>query len=151
VKEITGNLWDYYDQNGYPVCITTNGSVKKNGEAVMGRGCAKEAMDRYRGFPKMLGDRIKAYGNKPHLFHLSGCRIIITFPVKVEWHYQANKDLIRSSAMILKHIVDRLGIEKIVIPRPGCGNGQLKWEEVKPILEECNWDDRFLVITKEEK
>ena len=39
MKEITGDLWDYYRRPMHTICITTNGTIKKNGKAVMGRGC----------------------------------------------------------------------------------------------------------------
>lgn len=38
MREINGsNIWDFYNK-GFWIAITTNGTVKKNGEAVMGRG-----------------------------------------------------------------------------------------------------------------
>jgi hypothetical protein len=43
MKEITGELWDYYKKPNYNICLTVNGTIKANGEAVMGRGCALEA------------------------------------------------------------------------------------------------------------
>jgi hypothetical protein len=38
-------------------------------------------------------------------------------------------------------------LENVLVPRPGCGNGQLDWEDVKPILLD-HFDDRFIVVTK---
>ena len=49
--EIHGNLWQL------PATwrgITTNGFVRKNGTAVMGRGCAREAATRFPGFANIV-------------------------------------------------------------------------------------------------
>lgn len=61
MKEATGDLWTF--PADWRV-ITTNGFVKKNGECVMGRGCAKEATLRYPRIAKELGNFITLYGNK---------------------------------------------------------------------------------------
>jgi len=44
VKEVDGNLWEI--EADWRV-ITTNGFVKKDGRAVMGRGVARQALQRY--------------------------------------------------------------------------------------------------------
>lgn len=49
-NEVVGNMWAI-PADAY--CITTNGFVKKNGEAVMGAGCAKEAR-RHRGCARTI-------------------------------------------------------------------------------------------------
>ena len=74
---------------------------------------------------------------------VGSCRII-AFPVKHHWAQKADLELIRKSAEQLVEISQYC--ERVLIPRPGCGNGQLNWEEVKPILEEI-LDDRFYVIS----
>ncbi len=145
--EVKGNLWDF--PADYKV-ITTNGAVKYDGACVMGRGCAREAKDKYPGIEYTLGSLIRDWGNHVHLL---GHRKILSFPVKHHWKQKADLELIERSAVELKAFV--LGMEsvhpaeeqlKIVMPRPGCGNGGLEWEEVKPVIE--NWlDDRFYVIT----
>jgi len=144
MKEIKGDLWEFLD-NGFTVAITTNGTVKKNGLAVMGRGCAYEATQRFPEFPKLLGENLKKSGNWVTLYQ---CFDIITFPVKHNWWEKADLCLIEKSAKDLMLLMDQTNIETVVLPKPGCGNGGLDWKtEVKPILE-CLLDDRIWVIGK---
>ena len=60
--EVLGNIWDYYE-NGFPICITTNGNVSGIGYNVMGKGIALEAKKRFPKLPKMIGDHIRNAGN----------------------------------------------------------------------------------------
>jgi hypothetical protein len=141
--EVVGNLWTYPADVR---CVTTNGYVRKDGRCVMGRGCAWEATQRYPGIDKVLGDAIKAKGN--HVHWLRGDKkgeIIFSFPVKHHWHEEADPELIRRSSEELLVAVET-GPLTVVLPRPGCGNGRLKWSDVKPILEDI-LDDRFHVIS----
>lgn len=156
MKEITGELWDFYARYDYDtgteyvVCITTNGFVKANGDAVMGRGCAREATQRIEGCAKLLGSYIKKLGNVPGLMRTSADETegLFIFPVKHNWWEQADLDLIRKSAQALKEYArgthDRC---KWILPRPGCGNGRLTYEQVKPLLEDL--PDNVWVISKE--
>jgi hypothetical protein len=63
------------------------------------------------------------------------------------WMAKSDLDLISQSAWELKELADRMGWQSMVIPRPGCANGQLSWDQVKPVLEEPFKDDRFFIIT----
>jgi len=154
VIEETDDLWSYKETYGYIECITTNGFVKADGEAVMGRGCALEAKLRLPWLPKTLGTLIEAEGNHVHEIKF-GPRMedekpytLITFPVKHNWWEPADLELIERSCIELLKLVDERGYKDIVIPRPGCGNGQRDWEtEVKPILEKY-FDNRFIIISK---
>ena len=119
-----GNLWTYPADVRI---ITTNGFVKKNGRAVMGRGCAKEALDANPNLSLTLGTLIVAFGN--HVFGLSDD--LISFPVKYNWWEKADLDLIEQST---NELMDILGDGEYVMPRAGCGNGKLKWADVEPIL-----------------
>lgn len=58
MREITGNLWDYYEKPGYVVCITTNGVVNAKGRAVMGRGCAFGSYQPCAGCSQTLGNTV---------------------------------------------------------------------------------------------
>lgn len=144
MKEIKGNLWDYYRKRGYIVCLTTNGTVKNNGEAVMGRGCALEATKRIPGIAKKLGEKIRVWGNETQWIDDDG--YLLAFPVKHNWWEKADLELIKESAEYLKEIAEDRENEgmNFILPRPGCGNGKRTWEEVKPLLEDL--PDNVLVI-----
>lgn len=93
--EVTGDLWTY--PADWRV-ITTNGTVKKNGECVMGRGCAAEAKKKYLGLALNLGTRIEFYGNVPLVFEQER---LVTFPVKHRWYEKADLQLIAKSVSAL--------------------------------------------------
>lgn len=139
-NEIRGDLFKFRTLTT-PIVITTNGSVRRDGECVMGRGTAAQAKYLFPDMPKQLGDRIVKYGNVP--FHFKEFNMF-TLPVKHYWEQPAEIDLICRSCELLIHLVDRMidggngGISHIYMPRPGCGNGSLEWQDVRlaitPIL-----------------
>jgi len=145
MREITGDLWDHYGAENTIVLITTNGYVKQNGEAVMGRGCAKEAKDRFLGIAIELGRMISLNGNKPH-YITTPLWQMATFPVKYAWYEKASLKLIGQSAAWLKKEAEYKTEITFVLPRPGCGNGGLLWREVRPLLE--NLPDNVWVISR---
>lgn len=146
MKEITGNLWDLPADI---ICITTNGTIKANGRGVMGRGCAKEALTKFPTIDKCLGDSLKSRGNHVQWIYGSNTtssKVIFAFPVKHNWWEEADLELIKRSAMELMKILNTTGIKSVLLPRPGCGNGKLKWEDVKPVIEPI-LDDRVTIVT----
>lgn len=150
MKEVKGNIWDYYDQ-GHWIVITTNGIVKSNGEAVMGRGIALQAKTRLPKLPRMLGRYLKEFTNTPYSFGIE--YRIITLPTKNNWRYNSDLELIENSCHRLSEMFKYGGyldtfVKEIYLPRPGCSNGGLNWKDVKPILEKY-LDDRFVVVSKE--
>jgi hypothetical protein len=142
VIEVHGDILDAWNRAW--IIIPTNGYVKKNGEAVMGRGLALSAKKAYPSLPLELGRRLKEYGNIVFTFHEYR---LITFPVKHNWWEKADYNLIRRSAEAVREIFS-LNLTEIptpvYIPKIGCGNGKLDWTYVKPILEKY-LDDRFIV------
>lgn len=62
------------------------------------------------------------------------------------WMSKAKLELIAHSAEILSLLADTEGWNSVVVPRPGCGAGELVWKDVKPILSTI-LDDRFYTIT----
>jgi hypothetical protein len=141
VLEISGDIWEPHVR-GYWIVITTNGIVRKDGACVMGRGVARDAALRYPTLPFDLGHLLTKHGN--HVFHLKRYKII-TFPVKHHWREPADLDLIRQSAVELLTDSVTLAPPEIYLVRPGCGNGQLDWEDVRPVLAPI-LDDRFIVV-----
>lgn len=139
--EVIGDLWTYPAEWR---CITTNGVVKDNGTLVMGGGCALEAKQKYPGIDEKLGNMVKVYGNKPYTVEMYK---IITMPTKNHWKDDSDIDLIVYSAIKIAEFVKLNYIKSIVIPRPGCGLGGLKWEYVKTKLEPIFDTDAFIIIS----
>lgn len=146
--EIKGELWDFYKRPNHIICITTNGYVKKNGEAVCGRGCAREACDKIITFAALLGWYIKKYGNVPGYLvtELDNSYSVFIYPVKHKWDEIASKSLILAAAHVLFEQAKKNPSINFILPRPGCGNGNLKWHEVKELIEFL--PDNVYVITK---
>jgi hypothetical protein len=149
MREIRGDIMKLITTGEYDAfCITTNGCVKANGECVMGRGIALTCRDKYPGLAKHLGSHIREYGN--HAFSLAtikktGVRIL-SFPVKHKWNEVADVELIKRSAGELMDLADKYDLNNILLPRPGCGNGLLKWSVVKSAIEPI-LDKRVIVAT----
>jgi hypothetical protein len=98
--------------------------------------------------PLKLGRLLREHGN--HVFDVykgAGRPTIFSFPVKHQWHERASLALIRRSAKELLAFMDLGTWESAALPRPGCGNGRLDWETVRPVLEEF-LDDRFTVYSQ---
>ena len=152
MKEITGNLWDYYGKPNHVCIVTTNGTVKNNGECVMGRGCAAEAKEKVPGIASCLGAAIRKNGNVFHGYlgafvgDYNGQKLAF-FPVKHNWWEKADLVLIKQSTNSLKTWAEALPEFTFILPRPGCGNGQRTWSEVKPLLE--GLPDNVWVISRE--
>jgi hypothetical protein len=154
MNEIVGNFWEEigcYDA----ICCTTNMVVKGNGELVMGKGIALGFKRTYTYLPKEWGERtlLIKNGKMDSNIIVSGFKkpYLVSFPTKYDWKDQSSLKLIGRSAHILYMVSQALGWNKILLTRPGCGNGGLDWEkEVKPVLEEI-FDERFFIVSHPEK
>jgi len=147
--EVKGDIWKLWE-GGHFIVIPTNGFVKNNGEAVMGRGLAYDAKIKFPKLPYELGELLKKYGNDVFIFRDYR---IFTFPVKHKWDEKADIELIKFSAIGLRNLValwvrSKKLVPPVYIPRVGCGNGRLDWKDVKPILESC-LDENFQVVSNE--
>lgn len=140
MKEAKYNLWTFPAEYR---CITTNGIVKNNGELVMGAGIALEAKRRFPKLPMKLGEYVDEFGNVPFVCFEEN---IITFPTKHHWKDPSDLDLIVSSAKLIVNRVNVYTIGSVALTRPGCGNGNMVWSEVKPLIEDI-LDNRFTVCS----
>lgn len=118
-------------------CVTTNGTITARGRGVMGRGVAKQAAQKYQHLPLYLGRYLRAHGNHVGVLIEESVQhpALVVFPVKHEWSDRADLDLIARSATELMALIEARGWETVLLPRPGCGNGQRTWEEVREVIE----------------
>jgi hypothetical protein len=138
--EASGNIWDY---EADAIVITTNGTTKKDGSAVMGRGVAEQAKESFPGIDRTLGELLEQYGLQVHLVWQNPN--IVAFPVKRDWWEKASLGLIARSALELVELADVMNWTTVIMPRPGCGNGRLRWQDVSKVLSDI-LDDRFVVV-----
>ncbi|MDO3378986.1 ADP-ribose-binding protein [Geoalkalibacter halelectricus] len=139
MHEITGNIWDHLGQA--IVVITTNCTVDRRGRAVMGRGCAGQALTYFPDLTERLGHLLQHQGAQVHDLGNG----LVSFPVEETAWSLPDPRLIRQSARQLRELADQRGWSKIIVPRPGCGGGGLEWRHVKPLLKDY-FDDRFHII-----
>jgi hypothetical protein len=155
MQELQGDLFAFLYQPEYIICIPVNGNLNNCGEAVMGKGVACTAADRLPQLPQILGQLIKERGNhvsclntnwrKPHLFSV---------PTKHNWYEPSDLKLIARSLYEMRKLYYALalkdfGINYVILPRVGCGAGQLGWATVRLIVEEYLPEDNFLIIHHE--
>ena len=125
--------------------VTTNGIIKTNGLAVMGRGIAKAVDDRYHVSGK-LARHLQTCGNIPCDLGIYDGFHVLSFPTKYHWQDDSDIDLIIRSARGLVGIADNLHLKRVFMTPPGCANGHLDWENlVKPAIKDI-FDDRFWVV-----
>lgn len=166
MKEAHGNM---LEMDCDALVVTTNGFTKVNGEAVMGRGIAKQIADLIPEIPKTLGKMLKLYGNNVVLLTTNPIPIV-SFPVKpvavknngtnVVSHCKtaigtwtagflakADIQIIEKSLIQLVELANSKPEWKIIlIPRVGCGAGELDYKDIKPLMEKY-LDDRFICCT----
>lgn len=136
---------DMYDG----ICVTTNGVVDANGNAVMGKGVAKIVKDAFPGIEKVLGGLIKQHGNRTMCLGTGAYNgvtfRIFSFPTKHHWQGCSDVTLISQSMIQLCEMLkkEQFKCENVYLPRPGCGNGGLNWDSnvkawLAPLLEGSN-------------
>ena len=141
MRTIVGNLWD---QDGW-IVIPTNLTIKKNGEAVMGRGVAKQAVDQYPWLPGLYGKSLAVGGRVMIDYN----HRLVLFPVKHRWHQKADVKLIEESLTEMVFTLNR-ETDCVFLPLVGCGFGELSEEEVRPLLD-TYLDDRFTLVLRDEE
>jgi hypothetical protein len=147
--EVYGNMWTML-ADFHLACVTTNGSYGADGRALMGGGCAREAVERYPNCNLDLGEDLALRG--PRVVEIAwdaeAATGILAFPTMRQIGLPAELEVVRQSARQLKAFVDRERPEtRVLLPRPGVGIGGLDWSDVRPILLEELHDNRFTIVT----
>ena len=141
MREHKGDLWAEFGHPGHRIGISTNGFVKRNGAAVMGRGCARQATQLFPGVELLLGIYIKTRGNVPGYLRLDGGECdpasdrLMILPVKHNWWEKADLELVTNSIEFLDNEALADPDWTFHVPRLGCGNGKLDWDVVKIWME----------------
>jgi len=113
---------------------------------IMGKGIAAEFKKRFPGMFKNYIVRCERKNVKPGIPYLfiNGMFSprIINFPTKTHWRAASHITDIEKGLKILSEKYKEWGIESIAIPPLGCGNGQLLWESVGPLIYKyvSKWD-----------
>ncbi len=142
MRQVVGNIWSFYEQGHY-IGITTNGVIKSNGDLVMGAGIALQATIRSPGLARVWAENVRRYGN--HVY-LSEERKLIQFPTKDNWRDNSKIELIvQSCKELMALLAIHPEIETVYLPRPGCGHGGLKWEDVRPVIAK-ELDNRIIIV-----
>jgi hypothetical protein len=142
MQQVTGDIWSFHPENS--IVIPTNTTLNQVGELVMGAGLAKQAKHRFPLLPQLAGDEIKAMGGQARVLHFPDYRLIL-FPTKTDWRKNSSWQLIESMLYYLVHDVALLKLDKVYLPRLGCGLGGLQWEGVEILLNNY-LDDRYTVV-----
>ncbi|MFW6219706.1 MAG: hypothetical protein ACOC33_02560 [bacterium] len=151
------------------ICITTNGFVTSNNKCVMGRGIAKQISDLYPEISTKLGNLIRQNGNIVQVITNINGTDIIAFPVKPitssdnsklvrhmigkintkhipGWAVKADINIICESTKQLAELIRLKNYKYVCLPKPGCGAGELSWDEVKSKIKDII-SDNIIICT----
>jgi hypothetical protein len=136
--DIQGDMWSLTEEFAPDaVCITTCQVLNHRGHLVMGAGIAKQAKAMHPSLPKLWGEAVRE-GRDIIITPGLASYALVAFHTKTHWKDPSTTSLIKESAKGLLQAADLNEWQCIFLPRPGCSNGGLRWEKVKPVLEEEN-------------
>lgn len=132
VKIVSGNMLDAK----VDALVNTVNTV-----GVMGKGIALQFKNSFRNNYKVYADACKM-----GTFHigevlavedqnLDGKKLIINFPTKEHWKQPSKIEYIEKGLIALAKYLKEHKIKSVALPPLGCGNGGLKWGDVKLLIE----------------
>jgi len=108
-----------------------------NTVGVMGKGLALHFKQRYPEMFKAYRDVCEqhrlATGNL--MIYSAPDHRILLFPTKENWRNPSKIEYIERGLQKFVDTYSDYGITSIAFPRLGCGNGELDWNDVKPVME----------------
>lgn len=108
-----------------------------NTVGVMGKGLALSFKQRYPDFfdkYKTACEKKQFSIGKLMLFYAID-HWVLMFPTKENWRNPSKLDYIEKGLMKFVQTYAKKGICSIAFPCLGCGNGELDWNDVKPLME----------------
>ncbi len=125
---IEGNIFDSPAQ----VIVNTVNTV-----GVMGKGLALEFKNRY---PEMFADYRAACEKRQFtmgklMLWRAPDHWILMFPTKENWRNPSKLEYIERGLSNFVNSYAEKNISSIAFPKLGCGNGELDWNDVRPLME----------------
>ena len=128
IKYIEGDIFSSPAQ----VIVNTVNTV-----GVMGKGIALEFKNRYPNmfetYKKMCEKHQLTIGKLALVYEPDHWNLL--FPTKQNWRYPSKLEYIESGLVKFRQTYMEKGISSIAFPKLGCGNGELKWDDVKELME----------------
>lgn len=115
-----GNL---YDSDIDYKCFTSNATLNKEGELVMGAGSALTIKGMYPELPKVFGSMLK--NRKTYGAMIDYSSKIIAFQTKVDWKEDSKTNIIKNSVYRLHEMMNSMDDCLIGLPIPGIGYGRM--------------------------
>jgi O-acetyl-ADP-ribose deacetylase (regulator of RNase III) len=144
---VTSKITSPRDFTGKPMLIYRRTSLLEstaqtlvntvNCVGVMGKGIAKDFKERepemFAAYKRICDQKLLSPGK---LWLWKGATSwILNFPTKQHWRYPSKIQWIEAGLKKFVANYEALGITEISFPRLGCGNGGLKWDDVRPVME----------------
>lgn len=111
--------------------------VPVNVVGVAGKGLAKAFADRFPTWLKAYKHACETRVFERHGFHvhsLSDGRRIVSLPTKRHWRFPSKIEWIDEGLRRLAEEAETYGITSLAIPAIGCGEGRLRWEDVRVLI-----------------
>ena len=128
IEYIEGNVFNSPAQ----VIVNTVNTV-----GVMGKGLALSFRKRYPGMfeaYKRACDKHQLTIGKLMLYYAPDHWILL-FPTKENWRNPSKLEYLEAGLYKFVNTYAEKGISSIAFPKLGCGNGELSWDDVKPVME----------------
>lgn len=142
--EIKADLFSYYDE-GYYLAHCISADFK------LGAGIAKEFEERFR----LRDDLFSAFGSKWYLDYdsklpgrafLHGKKRIIDLITKTRYWHKPTMYSMRRSLEAMKDGCEKYHIDKIAMPKIGCGLDKLNWSDVSSAIKEIFADSSIEIV-----
>jgi O-acetyl-ADP-ribose deacetylase (regulator of RNase III) len=104
---------------------------------VMGKGIAFSFKNNY---PDMFTDYKKRCDRheiklgQPYLYKVTEQRWILNFPTKDHWRMNSSLKDVEAGLKYLAENCKAWGVTSLAVPPLGCGNGNLNWRDVEPLM-----------------